>query len=336
MTIDFSLKFFAKIFAFLLLLIFIWEIKEIILIFITSVIFAAGIEVWAKYLYHQFKIPYVISVILIFFFIFLLVSMVFYLILPIALNELKSALPKFLTLNKSELGNYPFVKEIVENFQNQANFYLANISKLTLQLLGGLGKIILIIAISFYLSFQGKNFFESVLNYFLPTLWVKRILILWEISQVKFAQWISAELILMVVVGILSFIGLSLVGTPYASLLAILSGLLEIIPFIGPIITAILSGLLGLTVNLKTAILSVVVIILIQQLENHLLVPNIMKAKVNLNPVLVILSLLMGGTIAGFIGVLIAVPLMSALIEIFSYLKKQNFSFQDILKDSME
>mgnify|MGYP001772990157 CR=1 FL=1 len=333
MSFDLPLRFFIKIFLFLVFIVFLWEIREIILIFLTAIILAAGLEVWAKYIQQKLKINYSLSVILIFFLLIFLVSIVFYFLLPIVLNEFKNALPNIFNLDKKELIDYPFVKDIIENFQNEANFYLANISKATFKILGGIGKIVLIIAISFYLAFQGRNFFENFLNYFLPNYWVRRILILWEISQVKFAQWISAEIILMTVVGILTFIGLSLIGTPYVGFLAIISGMLEIIPFIGPIITAILSGIFGLTVNLKTGILSVIVIILIQQLENHLLVPTIMKAKINLNPVAVILSLIIGGKIGGFIGVLIAVPFTSALIEILGYLKRQNFSFQDILKD---
>jgi len=335
-NIEVSFKFFLKIFLFLVFLVFLWEIREVILIFLTSVIFAAGIEVWARYLASKIKISYFLAVISIFIFLFFVVSLVFYLLIPIALNELKSAIPTIVNLKNSNLINYPFVREFIENFQEQVSFYLANISKVTLKLLGGLANLILIIAIAFYLALQGKNFFQNILSIFLPTYWVRRFMVVWEISQLKFAQWLSGELILMLIVGILTFIGLSVIGVPYAALLGILGGLLEIVPFIGPVMTAIIAGIISLSKNLYTAVLAIVVIGFIQQLENHVIVPNVMKSKVQLNPVLVILSLIIGGKIAGLIGILISVPFMSAVIEVIKFLKEQNFSLKDILKEEGE
>jgi len=332
-NIELSWRVFFKIFLFILFLIFIWEVRNIILILITSMIFSAGIEVWARFLANKIKIPYFLSVVLIFLGIFGFLSIIFYFLTPIFLGELKSAIPTILNLNKKEIIlSYPFLKEIIENFQDKIGFYLANLKNLTLNLLGGAINLFLIVVISFYLSIQGRNVLGSFLNYFLPDIWIRRIIILWEISQLKFAQWFMAEIILMIIVGFLAFIGFSIVGVPHSGLLGILSGVLEIVPFIGPTISAFAAGVIGLSEGIKTGILAVLVMIIIQQLENHVIVPNLMKQKINMNPVIVILSLMIGAKIAGIIGVLISIPFVGALIEILSFLKSQGYSLENIVK----
>jgi len=333
-NIEFSWKFFLKLFLFIAFLIFIWEIKDVILIFLTSLIFSAGVEVWSRFLSSKIKIPYQLSVVLIFLGIFGFLSIIFYFLIPIVLGELKSALPTILNLNKKEIVyEYPFLKEIIEVFQEKLSFYIANLTTLTLKFLGGALNLFLIIIISFYLSIQGKNVLGGFFSYILPDIWAKRILILWEISQVKFAQWIVAEIILMFIVGIMAFLGFSLVGVPYSLLLGIVAGVLEIIPFIGPVVSAFIAGIIGLSEGIKTGILAVLVMTVVQQLENHLIVPNLMKQRVNINPVIVILSLIIGGKIAGIIGTLISIPIVSALIEILKFLKSQGYSLENFFKE---
>ena len=102
-------------------------------------------------------------------------------------------------------------------------------------------------------------------------------------------------------------------GIPYALIIAVIAGILEFIPNIGPTIAAVLAALVAFTINPVKAIIVVVAFIIIQQLENHFIVPLIMKRAVGLNPVVVIVSLLIGAKLGGPAGAVMAVPIATAL-----------------------
>lgn len=132
--------------------------------------------------------------------------------------------------------------------------------------------------------------------------------------------WVRGELILMFIVGLTTFIGLSLLGVPYALPLAILAGLLELIPNIGPTISAIPAIVIAFAVNGPISGTAVLVLaILIQQIENNFLVPKVMKASAKVGSLVVILVILTGAQLAGILGALLAVPLYITLRSWYSF-----------------
>ncbi|MBU4332000.1 AI-2E family transporter, partial [Patescibacteria group bacterium] len=147
--------------------------------------------------------------------------------------------------------------------------------------------------------------------------------------QKKIGSWLRGQVILMIIIGILSYIGLLILGVRYALLLALFAGLMEIIPYIGPIFGAVPAVFIALTQSPIKGLLVIVLYLIIQQLENNLIVPKIMKRAVGLNPIVVILVILIGGKIAGIVGALIAVPVATAfsvMLKDFLDLRKQGES----------
>jgi len=134
-----------------------------------------------------------------------------------------------------------------------------------------------------------------------------------ERIQKKVGRWMFGQIILMVVIFVLDFAALSLLGVPYALILALLAGILEIVPYLGPIISATLATLVGLMISPLIGIEILITLTIIQQLESHVIVPQIMKKAVGLNPVVVILALLIGAKLGGTIGAILAVPIATAL-----------------------
>jgi predicted PurR-regulated permease PerM len=133
---------------------------------------------------------------------------------------------------------------------------------------------------------------------------------------VKIGQWLQGQFVLIVVVGLLSYIGLRLVGVPNAGLLAIIAGVFEIIPVFGPILSAIPAiAIAGLSGGLSLALMTTGLYIIIQQVENNIINPLVFDQVVGLSPVVVILSIVIGGKLAGFLGILLAVPLAAGLME---------------------
>ena len=125
----------------------------------------------------------------------------------------------------------------------------------------------------------------------------------------KLGGWFRGQLFLSLVIGVLSFIGLSILGISYALPLAVIAGVMEVIPVIGPIISAIPPILIALTISPILGLGVAIMYFVIQQLENHLLVPQVMKRAVGLNPLVVILTIAVGSRLLGFAGALLAVPI---------------------------
>lgn len=125
----------------------------------------------------------------------------------------------------------------------------------------------------------------------------------------KLGAWLRGQIVLSVFVGVLYYIGLKILGIDYALPLAILGALLEIVPIIGPIIAAVPAVLIGLTVSPLLAILVAGLYLAIQQIESHVVVPQVMGRAVGLNPILVILAVTVGARLLGIGGALLAVPI---------------------------
>lgn len=134
--------------------------------------------------------------------------------------------------------------------------------------------------------------------------------------------WVRGELFLMTIIGIMSYIGLTVLGIPYALPLAILAGLLEAVPGIGPIISAIPAILLGLTISPVIALGTLVMSIIIQQLENNLIVPKVMQSATGVRPLVTIIVLMIGFTLGGALGAVLAMPAFLTINSIYKVIHK--------------
>jgi len=193
----------------------------------------------------------------------------------------------------------------------------------TLNIFGGLFSVVIVIVVSFYLAVQ-KNGIQNLLKGVTPKEHETYVLALWERAQKKMGHWLQGQLFLAIVVGVLVYLGLSLLNIRFALLLAIIAGILELVPYIGPVLSAVPAVILALFQGPFLLVVWVIVLyIVIQQLENYLLVPLIMKKAVGLNPVVVIIALLIGGKLLGIIGILLAVPAAAVLAEFFKDVQRK-------------
>jgi len=128
--------------------------------------------------------------------------------------------------------------------------------------------------------------------------------------ELKLGGWARGQIILMVMVGLSTYIGLSLIGVPYAVPLALLAGILEIIPNIGPFLSAVPAIVVGFGISPLTGIAVAALSILIQQVENYVFVPKVMQKSAGINPIVTLLSLLIGFKVAGIVGAILSVPIV--------------------------
>ena len=121
------------------------------------------------------------------------------------------------------------------------------------------------------------------------------------------------QLVLGLVIGVMYFVGFTLIGLPYAFLLAVFGGLLEFIPYVGPFLAAVPVLFLALTDSPWRAAIALIVIVLIQQTENNIIVPKIMQKAVGLNPIVSILAFMIGAKLFGIVGAIFAIPVATAI-----------------------
>jgi predicted PurR-regulated permease PerM len=161
----------------------------------------------------------------------------------------------------------------------------------------------------------------------LPAEWRHDVWQVIRIIERVFGQWVRGQFLLGVAVGVATFAGLMLLGTTvdpifsrFALLLALIAGVLELLPIIGPIIAAVPAILLAATVGPQQALAALVLYTVVQQLENNILVPKIQGDAVELHPGAVMFSLVMGGAIYGLLGAILALPITAAARDVYRYL----------------
>jgi len=144
--------------------------------------------------------------------------------------------------------------------------------------------------------------------------------------EIRLGSWLRGQAFLMLVVGLLSFIGLSLLGVRYAVPLAFLAGLLEIIPNLGPTLAALPAVLVALSSSPLLALGTLALYILIQQLENNFIVPKVMERVLGFNPLVTILAILIGGKLLGILGGILALPTLLLAVIVISHLTGRDIS----------
>jgi predicted PurR-regulated permease PerM len=187
---------------------------------------------------------------------------------------------------------------------------------------GGVLSFILIAVLSFYFAVQ-EDGIEKFLRVVVPSRQEGYVIDLWRRTQTKIGLWMQGQFVLALVVGILVYLGLMVLGVRNALLFAFLAAFLETIPLFGPIIAAVPAVATAYADTGTSAALIVAgLYLIIQQFENHLIYPLVVKKIVGVPPILVILALLVGFKLAGFLGIILSVPVASMLMELVDDMQK--------------
>jgi len=324
------LRFFVVTFA----LFFLYFIKDVIFIVFIAVLLALTMEPAVDRMQKESKIPRVFGTGILFAAVFAVVGLLLYAITPTLAREIgqmANSLPGYvekidlkylidnghnLGLNASDAQN--ILIELSLALRNAASYLLSS----TLGFLGGIFSAVLIIAISFYLVLE-DNGIEKFIRAALPEAVQPQCIRIVKKTEKKLGQWFVGQITLGVIIGALSFIGLSLIGVPYALVLALIAGVLELIPYIGPMLSAIPAILIGATVSPTIAIFTFILYFLIQEFENYLIVPKVMEKSVGLHPVIIIIAAVIGGQLAGIAGMILAVPIATIIDIIFKDIQNE-------------
>jgi predicted PurR-regulated permease PerM len=185
---------------------------------------------------------------------------------------------------------------------------------------GGLFGFLTILILTFYLLVEADQLRSSLLQLFPPGRRARVDAVSRDIT-LKVSAWLGGQLLLGAIIGSSSALGLWLIGVPFFYVLALISGVGELIPVVGPILSAVPAVIVAATVSLKAALFVIIFFVVQQQFENHVLVPKVMARQVGVSAVTVIVSLLIGGKLLGIVGAILAVPTAAILQVLFSELR---------------
>ena len=143
----------------------------------------------------------------------------------------------------------------------------------------------------------------------------------WNDVEARLGLWVRGQLILMATIGVATGIAYSVLGLPAALLLALIAALTEVIPIVGPLIGAVPAVLVATTISPETVVLTMGVYLVLQLIEGNVLVPIVMRNSVGLSPFLVLVSLLIGGAVAGVLGAIVAVPIVAGITVVLERLQ---------------
>lgn len=317
-----------RVFFFVLLILILYLARSAVGVLLVSIFISLGIEPVVSFL-EEHKVPRLLGTILIFFLCLLLLSAVVYFVLPIISVEIANFIRDF---NKVigllfglDFSTLIKGKELVFTLDKLLNVLKTNKATVSGAAFNIFHIFILVVATllsSFYLMLQ-KNGVEKFLRSVLSGSYENIVLRIFTGFKIKMRRWLGAQVVLSLIVGLLTGIGVWLLGVRYALVIGILAALFEIVPVIGPVLVGVIAFFIAVSESIATGLYTVLFFILVQQFESHVLTPVIIGKTMRVHPIIVILSLLGGSQVAGLLGVLLAVPVALLIQEIFEYVSER-------------
>ena len=334
-----------KILAIIALSVALFLVRDLILVLLAAVVIASAIEPATKWFkrYNVGRIPAVLIT-----YVLIVVSLlgIFYFLVPTVLDQASTFITKIPQyLDSVDIwsplrqigvvdGNQAVqkitesfsLKDIADNIRSliptSSNGLFGTVSSI----FGGFMSFLLIVVLSFYLAVQ-EDGVGQFLRVIVPVKSQKYIIDLWKRSQAKIGLWMEGQILLGLIIAILVYLGLTILGIDHALLLAVFAGIFELIPVFGPILSAIPAVLLGfVSGGASQGFIIIGFYIIIQQFENQLIYPLVVKRIVGISPIIVIIALIVGLKLGGFLGLLLSVPMSAALMEFYGDVQKRKQS----------
>ncbi len=291
---------------FILGLFFLWYIKEMLYTVFIAFILMSALRPLVLALKNK-GVPHTLAVSIVYIGFVLFFLFMFGIIIPPILLEtinLLSSLPVIVRNLSPEIQRWIQIETVTQ--------YIPNVTNQIFSIAGNIFSNVIFIVTTLFFGYY-LLLEEHIIKKFLLSLFEEKraewYSMLLEKAERRMSNWFWGELMLMTIVGWMTFIGLSILQIKYAVPLAVLAGLLEVIPNIGPIISAVPATIIGFSISPIAGYSSMALYFVVQQLENNLIVPGIMRKAVGLNPVVTLMALLVGGRLGGVVGIIVAIPI---------------------------
>lgn len=306
-----------------LMLLFAWVLflaRDVFISVVVAIIISSALDPPVSFLERK-KIPRVIGTIALFLLAALIVALVAYTVVPLAIFEINQLLSKLSTASGTVfdiLQSSQAIEAINKSLNSLSNALISGNTSLvdiSAGFVGGAFLALSVFVLSFYLT-VGKDGVEKFMLAIMPQAYEAHILSLYLTVRRKIGHWLEGQVFLSLGMGLMVFVGLWLLGVKYSLTLGILAGTLELVPFVGPIFAGSIAVLVALGESTQLGVYTLILFIVLQQIEGHILVPLVTRFTTSLNPAVVIISLLVGGETLGFVGLILAVPTAVFLQEV--------------------
>lgn len=308
---------------------FLWFVKEIVIMLLLAVLLASLIEPAVDWL-HQRKVPRALSVLGLYVIIFTLLTLSLILIIPPFVEQITQLSANFGDVSKSvsewvgkavaigqQYGLAEGVQSSLQTLQGNINGIVGNVLSTISGIVGGVAALVIILVLTFYIVIE-EDAWRRIFRRVAPDEYQPYLTQMFGKMQTKMGMWLRGQLLLMLVIGLASFIGLTILGIPYALVLALFAGLMEMVPYAGPTMSAIPMVMIAFGESPLKALTVLLLCLIIQQMENNILVPKIMQKVTGLNPIVSIVALLIGFKIGGVPGAALSIP-VATMASVFVY-----------------
>ena len=322
-SITISTKTIIKIVLTLLLLWFLFLVRDILLLLFVSLIFASLIDPFADW-GERYKIPRALAVLVVyvlFIGVFVLVGVL--LVPPIAVEAqalVQNLAQQWETIAGSvdalkqfsqQYGISGEIQSSITSFSTGLQGTFENVFSTITGFFGSVVSFILVMVLTFYMVVQ-EDALKRAMRHVVPDQYQPYVSRILGKMKIMLGHWLRGQLALSVIIGVMAYVGLSIIGVEYALVLALIAGVFEIVPYVGPVLSAIPAIFFAFTESPVRALIVGAFYWLMQVIENNLLVPKVMQKAVGLNPLVSIVSILIGVKLAGVLGALLAIPIATA------------------------
>jgi predicted PurR-regulated permease PerM len=280
------------------------------------------------------RLPYLASVLLVYLALLLLMVLLAWLIFPPIISQavqLSLRAPEFLDRIEmwiEDLGVMPRSFSLLDTLATQGSRLAGEIIRWPLTIGSSLFELLLVVFVSLYASIEAPRIRRFIRSLFRPEQGAHVELVLSEMAN-SMGGYLRGAAINGVIIGVASWIGYAIIGLEYAPVLGMLAGVLEMLPVLGPILAGSVAIAIALVQSPQQALIVLIFVVLLQQVESNLLTPYVMRKQTKISPLLAIISIFAGGAIGGLLGAIIAIPVASALtvlvrLAIAPAIRKQN------------
>lgn len=314
-SVDISMLSILKVILILLVLAFLFLIRDVLLLVFVALVLAAAIDPSITRLERR-NIPRGAGIAIIYLGIVAVLSLVVVLFVPLVVDQLGQFTKAFPTLYEKGLSAFRQFQDssafegfrtALENLAQGLTDFTQSIFTKVFGFFGGLFSFIGVLVLTFYLTMEERGIKRIAID-LAPAKHRPYLTQLFNRIEDRLGSWLRGQLLLGLIIAVMTFIGLTLLSVKFSIVLALIAGITELVPIVGPFLGAIPAIIVALSQDPLLGLWVLILYIVIQQLENNLIVPKVMSKATGLNPVIVIVGILVGAKVAGLTGVILAVP----------------------------
>ncbi|OGM00192.1 hypothetical protein A2501_01455 [Candidatus Uhrbacteria bacterium RIFOXYC12_FULL_57_11] len=319
-TINVSSMTFVKVVLIVLGLWFLWYTRDIAAMLLSAMLLAALITPFADW-FEKRHVPRALSVIIVYLLLGMALSVVGVLLVPVVVEQFTQLFgATSLGIALQELfantqAMFDVMREMSLSFLRGETSSVSTVFTQVRGFVEGIAALFIVLVLAFYMVVE-EDTARKVFKNFAPLEYQPYLAQLLAKMQSKIGAWLRGQIVLGLIVGMAVYAGLLILGVKYALLLAVIAGLLEIVPYIGPTLALIPAAIVGFAGSPVVGFAVIGLYLVIQQLENNILVPKVMQKATGLNPIVSIVALLVGVKVGGLVGAVLSIPIatMAAVV----------------------